>query len=292
MRRIDGIVTLVASDMDGTLLDGEKQFPPDFARIFSLLQQKKIRFVAASGRSFATLRHNFAQVLGEQAANGMDYICDNGAFFVEGGKVSSISAMDPRVLREMIRCCRQIEDIQLLLCGVHGTYHLPYTPIFAGKAKSYYINHREVEDLEQVEDVIFKVAICDLRGPQNNSFPILAPRFGDMLGIQISGPQWMDVMNPGVDKGQALAQLQRALGVSPQQTMVFGDFCNDIGLLRQAYYSFAMANGHPEVLRAGRYLAGSNVQYGVTQALQAYLLDGMPLPGKNPHFVPKNGATT
>ena len=96
----------------------------------------------------------------------------------------------------------------------------------------------------------------------------------------------------GVDKGQALAQLQRALGISSGQTMAFGDFCNDIGLLRQAYYSFAMANGHPEVLRAGRYLAGSNVQYGVTQALRAYLLEGVPLPEENPRFVPKDSATT
>ena len=279
-------IRLVASDLDGTLLNDQKQFPPDFSEVLRALERKKIRFAAASGRSYATLRDDFTRAAGEDTAGKMDYICDNGAFIVEGGKIACVHTMDKRLLRELIAVSQDVPDVLLLLCGMRGTYHLPYTPVFAEKARSYEINHREVEDLSRVEDDIFKVAICDLRGPEKNIFPVLAPLFRKSFELQISGPLWMDVMNPGVDKGSALKTLQQHHGISREETVAFGDFCNDIGLLKNAGYSFAMANAHPEVFRWGRYLAESNNACGVTAALRRYVLNEEPWPKENPLFCP------
>lgn len=284
MMRIDGLVRLVASDMDGTLLDDQKRFPPDFAQIIGALREKGIRFAAASGRSYATLRHDFSLVLGEKTAGRMDYICDNGAFVVEDGRPVDIHVMDRGTLREIILVCQRLPEVALLLCGIHGTYHLPYSPAFYGKFNAYQINHREVEVLTDVEDDIFKVAVCDLKGPENNVYPVLERQLGGRVELQVSGRLWMDVMNPGVGKGAALGMLQRRLGITSAQTMAFGDFCNDIGLLERAEYSFAMANAHPQALCKGRYLAGSNNEHGVTVALRRFLLEGAVLEGENPAF--------
>jgi len=104
------------------------------------------------------------------------------------------------------------------------------------------------------------------------------------MGLQISGPEWMDVMNPGINKGGALKDLQERLNVSFEETMAFGDFFNDIGLLENAGCSFVMANSHPDMLPKGRYVAKSNVEYGVTDAIRRYVLDGEPYPPENPLF--------
>ena len=56
----------------------------------------------------------------------------------------------------------------------------------------------------------------------------------------------MDCMAPGINKGQAVKLLQESLGISPKETMVFGDQMNDIEMLQQAYYSFAVGNARPE----------------------------------------------
>lgn len=277
-------VRLVVSDMDGTLLDDAKRFPPDFKDVVEALNEKGIRFTAASGRSFATLRNDFARVLGEETANKMDYICDNGAFVVANGKPTDIHFIDRQVVNEVVLASRNVPDITMLLCGMNGSYHLPYTPVFEAAAESYHINNREVDDLTKVNDDIFKIAICDLRGPENNIFPVLNPLFGDRYALQISGPQWMDIMNPGVDKGTALVALQQRLGISRDETMAFGDFCNDIGLLKNARYSFAMANSHPDVLLCGRYVAANNNEYGVTVTARRLLLEGRSLPEENPAF--------
>ena len=50
----------------------------------------------------------------------------------------------------------------------------------------------------------------------------------------------MDCMAHGVNKGQAIKTLQESLEIHPEETMVFGDQLNDIEMLNQAYYSFAV----------------------------------------------------
>ena len=50
--------------------------------------------------------------------------------------------------------------------------------------------------------------------------------------------------------------------------MVFGDQLNDIEMLGQAYYSFAVGNARPEVKKAARFLADTNVNDGVLKILR------------------------
>ena len=56
------MIKLVATDMDGTLLDGKGKLPRQFGEIFKLLQQKGILFAVASGRQYFTLLENFKEV--------------------------------------------------------------------------------------------------------------------------------------------------------------------------------------------------------------------------------------
>lgn len=78
----------------------------------------------------------------------------------------------------------------------------------------------------------------------------------------------MDCMAHGVNKGQALKTLQESLEIRPEETMVFGDQLNDIEMLNQAYYSFAVGNARPEVKKAARFLADTNVNDGVLKILR------------------------
>ncbi len=52
------MIKLIATDMDGTLLDDNKQLPKNFDNIVKRLFNKNIRFVISSGRSYCTLKKN------------------------------------------------------------------------------------------------------------------------------------------------------------------------------------------------------------------------------------------
>ena len=74
-------------------------------------------------------------------------------------------------------------------------------------------------------------------------------------------------MDRSVDKGNGLAWIQSRFGILPEETMAFGDNTNDIGLMKAAYYSYAVENARPEVKEAARFSCPSYEQKGVLQAI-------------------------
>ncbi len=62
--------------------------------------------------------------------------------------------------------------------------------------------------------------------------------------------------------------MQGMLGISPQETMAFGDQMNDFEMINQAYYSYAMDNAIDEIKQIARYTAPSNKDFGVVSVLK------------------------
>lgn len=91
------MIKLIATDMDGTLLDDNKQLPKNFDNIVKRLFNKNIRFVISSGRSYCTLKKQFSEYLDD-----MTFICDNGAYVVDKGKLFRF------------QCCQRIPLKKLL----------------------------------------------------------------------------------------------------------------------------------------------------------------------------------
>lgn len=262
------MIRLIASDMDGTLLDPDKNFPPDFFDILDRLEKYNIKFVVASGRSYSALKPLF-----KERTDKMTFICDNGAFNVVDGKITGVNGIPDNKLKEIISACKKyLPDVHLVLCGMNGTY---ISEEFNRQSEEelgfYYFTRTVLNDLLDVNDTIFKIAIFDKKDPSENSFPVLNRLFKDSVELQISGSCWMDIMNPGVCKGAGLSILQKELGISRSETMAFGDFYNDISLLEQAEYSYVMENANDDMKKYGKYIAKSNAEYGVTKTISEYL---------------------
>lgn len=264
------MIKLIATDMDGTLLDGNKELPKDFYETIDLLEKKKIRFVIASGRSYVTLKKNFYP-----NADRLDFICDNGAYIVtKNNPEHEVSVIDNNYIKQIITECINMENVNLnlLLCGRNGTYHTKLDDESTKEINSYYSNSVLVQSLYDVCDDIFKVAICDMNSPSAYSYDVLAKKFSDELNIQVSGKYWMDVMNKGINKGDALKRIQEELDINYDETMSFGDYYNDIELLQQAKYSFVMKNANEDMFKYGNYVAKSNLENGVILAIKQFVL--------------------
>ena len=99
----------------------------------------------------------------------------------------------------------------------------------------------------------------------------LREKYSGRMKITIAGDMWMDCMKPGINKGQAVKLLQDSLEIKPEETMAFGDQLNDIEMLEQAYYSFAVGNARPEVKATARFQTDTNVNDGVLKILKLLL---------------------
>lgn len=84
-----------------------------------------------------------------------------------------------------------------------------------------------------------KIAGCRMEGLGSRADGF-KEKYGTKLKVTLAGEQWLDTMDPGVSKGAAVKLLQESLMIRPEETMVFGDQLNDIEMLNQAYYSFAV----------------------------------------------------
>lgn len=96
-------------------------------------------------------------------------------------------------------------------------------------------------------------------------------RFRATHQVVVSGDHWVDIMNLTANKGEGIRHLQQSLGITRAQTMVFGDFLNDLEMMDAGEYSFAMANAHPALRARARYVAPSNTQNGVVRTIASVL---------------------
>ncbi|MEV7127713.1 Cof-type HAD-IIB family hydrolase [Streptomyces sp. NPDC093260] len=263
-------IRLIVTDMDGTLLDDAKRIPEGLWSTLAELRRRGVLFSPASGRQYATLAKEFAG-----ADEGMVFIAENGAHVVRDGEELSSDPMDPAVARRLVRAARELgaggTDVGAVVCGKRSAYVERGDEAFLAEVRKYYVEHRVMADATEIDDDVVKVALFDF-GPAERSTAPALESFAATHKVVVSGEHWVDVMNRTADKGAALRRLQRATGITPAQTLVFGDYLNDLEMLDAAEWSFAMANAHPEVVRRARHLAPSNNDDGVLRTI-ARLLD-------------------
>ncbi len=261
------MIKLIVTDMDGTLLDENGHLPPGFTEILDRLMAKNIKLVAASGRPYYTLQTNFGPI-----GRHLSFICENGALVVDNNKVIYESAIDKNLVDEVINSAKEIEGNVLVLCTANCAYIENCSEEYLAEIRKYYTIVKHVDDLRNVTEDIVKVTICNLNNSLENLNTIFKPKFEDRLNVVGSGEIWIDISNKGANKGTALKSLMETYNISREETMVLGDYYNDIEMLAQAEYSFVMENAPEDMKQYGKYIAASNVEHGVLRAIIEYAL--------------------
>ena len=269
-------IRLIAADMDGTLLDGDSELHDHFWPLVDALHQRGIVFAPASGRQYHSLYRSFGDI-----ADELLYIAENGAYLVRGTDEVGSDVLDADIVRRVVLAVRRLTDagadLGVVVCGKRSAYIERTDPAFRAETDEYYAALAVLDDLlDRPHDEILKVAVYDFGPAEHNTWPALSAFAGEVQ-VVLSGAHWVDVQNLGANKGAALRRVQQALGITSAQTMVFGDFLNDLEMMDAAEYSFAMDNAHPLLRERARYVAPPNTDNGVVRAISAVL--GLPWTG-------------
>ncbi|WP_342083055.1 HAD family hydrolase [Dyadobacter sp. OTU695] len=255
-------IRLVATDMDGTLLNSKHEIHESFFPVFRKLINHGIIFVAASGRQYFNLVKTLDAVKDE-----VIFAAENGSYVVFRGEEIHIQAIDPEVTRELILISRKIKNTYPIICGKKKAYVENDDEEFINHLKLYFERYEVVNDLLEItDDKFLKFTLCDLAGSEVNSYPHYK-KYEDDLQVKVSGPIWLDISHKKANKGRAMEVLQEKFKVTAEQTMVFGDYLNDLEMLKKAHYSYAMANAHPDIKKIARFIAKSNDENGVVEIL-------------------------
>ncbi|NYE37434.1 hypothetical protein F4692_002567 [Nocardioides cavernae] len=244
-------VRLVVSDLDGTLLAPDRTLPAGTGDLVTELVAAGVTFVPASGRAYRSQAELFDGVRDIDT-----FIADNGAVLVEQGAARATGTLDPGLVRELLAAVRQHvaageRRSTAVVCGIDDAWAEVDGELW-DEALNYHPRLTRVDRLEDVTDTVIKVAIVDLESTESVDREVLRA-FASRAQVTRSGTQWADVTSLGVTKGQALRDLQARLGVTPDQTAVFGDHLNDLEMFAEATHTFAVAHAQPEILAAARH---------------------------------------
>ena len=260
------MIKLIATDMDGTLLNSNNEIHADFYPMFQSLKEKDIIFAAASGRQYYNLLERFKDI-----KDDMMFIAENGTFVVYKGKELIVNSLEKNIAKELIEIGRTIPNSYVILCGKNSAYIESHDERLIKQTAKYYERYKIVEDLTSIDDDILKVTICDFNGSENNSNNYF-DEYRDKVQITVSGEIWLDIVAKGINKGVAINEIQNLLNIDYKETMVFGDYLNDLEMMSSAYHSYAMANAHDTLKKAARFIAKSNDENGVIQAIKSVAL--------------------
>lgn len=256
-------VKMVVTDMDGTLLNSKSEVSAEFFDLYAALKALKVHFVAASGRQYNSIQAKL-QIISDEIA----IVAENGGYIKQGNDELGATLLSKVHIRELIALLRPVKGVYTVLCGKKSAYIEQNEDRFIKVLEEYYTKFDVIDDLMALpDDDFFKVAIYHFESSEQYIYPAVK-HLEDNLQVKISGTNWVDIADPTSNKGNAVQLLQQKYGVSRDETMVFGDYNNDLEMLDQAFFSYAMANAHQNVKDAARFLTKSNNEGGVEIVLQ------------------------
>ncbi|MGF6907105.1 HAD family hydrolase [Fusobacterium sp. PH5-44] len=261
------MIKLIATDMDGTLLNEKGNIDVEFWELEKRLKAEGIYFAVASGRQYDTLLSQF-----EQIKDRTIFIAENGCNVQYQGKEIYSNTIPMNETRKILNEIYEIDKTEIVVCGKKSAYVSGKNKEFSEELAKYYLALKVVDDIRNIDDDVFKIALCSFSGSESHIFPHLT-NIKDEYQVVVSGDSWVDISQKYANKGVAIEKIQERFNISYNETMVFGDYLNDLEMMAAAKYSFAMENAHPQLKKVANFQAKSNREMGVINAIKEYCFD-------------------
>jgi len=272
-------IKIIATDMDGTLLDPRGQLDlPRLEKILDKLDHRGVRFVIATGNEV----HRMRQLLGHLAERVV-LVVANGARIFENDELLQAQTWDDAMVDRALDHFkgRECQD-QFVVTGMNGGFVKEGT-VFTELDK--FMIPEMIEKLYQrmnfVDEFdsnlfggVLKMSMVVGEERSDSVLQEINDLFDGHVRAVSSGYGCIDILQDGIHKAWGLVELLRRWNLKPEQIMAFGDSENDIEMLELAGISYAMENAEEAVKRVATKVAPANSQAGVYKVLENWLERG------------------
>lgn len=267
---------ILFTDLDGTLLDDQKQISGENQVAIERAVAMGHRVVLSSGRATPSVYKQVRKLGLDRpgcyaiAFNGAAVIrCDTGEALYERG-------LEPELVCYLFREARQ--------AGIHcQTYQDGYT---LAERQSEVLDYydRSTQGVSKVvpdiRDVLAvhppKVLLADLTysGELETFRRAHEAKLAGRAEATFSCPEYLEYLPPGVSKGYALDWLCGHLGIPPADSVAAGDEANDLSMIRAAGVGAAMANGVEALKAEADYITcADNNHDGLAEIIKRFILE-------------------
>lgn len=255
-------IKLVVTDMDGTLLNSNHEVSTQFLELFKQLKQHHIIFVAASGRPYYGITDKLNEIKSQ-----IIIVAENGGIVVDNDNILLSIPINKNNLHKIEDLIYSNFHIHPIYCTKSKAYFKSNSNGFIKLLSEYYPNFSVINSINEIEEDIIKIALYHHEDSEKHIFPLFE-NLTTEYKIIISGKHWVDISDNDANKGNAIELLQKSYNISIEETIAFGDYNNDIEMLKRASFSFAMENAHQNVKDTANYNTKSNDDFGVEVILK------------------------
>ena len=266
---------LIAFDMDGTLLDSQKQIDPYTLEAIKRADEAGKIVALSTGRCMPELKEYMGSI------PGLKYIIgDSGAYIYEVSSQKPIyrKYIAPEIIQSIFN---QTEGMDIL-------FQIHSDAAVVERDKQLKMEYYQIGVYRKLFDEIM-LKVDDIREyfkknqPPVYKFNLFSPDTAQRehlknmfarLPIQMchSEVTALEISPLGISKGTGLTRLCEYLNIPVRETIAVGDADNDLDILRTAGLSVAMANGNDNVKRAAKVIVSDNDHGGCREAIEKYLL--------------------
>ncbi|MFF5254821.1 HAD family hydrolase [Streptomyces leeuwenhoekii] len=256
---------LIATDLDGTLLRGDDTVSDRSRAALARVAEAGARHLVVTGRPAPRVR----SLLEDLGCTGLA-VCGQGAQLYDAGADRLLwSVTLDRELAETALGKIEAEVGQVYAAvdqdGIDGLtliepgYLMPHPTLPAVR-----IDRRDDLWCAPISKVLLRHAELS----DDELAATARAVVGSLATVTMSGPGTVELQPCGVTKATGLALAAARLGLSPWQTIAFGDMPNDIPMFDWAARGVAMANAHPDLKAVADEVTTSNEDDGIAVVLE------------------------
>ena len=260
---------LIGTDLDGTIVPFDRPITQRTIDAFTKAHSLGVHIYFVTGRPPRWMK---------QVREAFDFgtgICGNGAMLYD--------FLNEKILEEWLFSVEaQLETVKRLRKVIPPvTFAVEVNQQFAREKK--YVPRWDIGadnvGVEQIEEAITAPALKILARCQNSEFSsdemlVLASK--ELAGIATvthsnSTDSLLEISADGVSKGATLAKMAARHGLTADDCVTFGDNPNDFSMLTWASRSWAMADGHPDLMQHAKYQTDAHQEDGVAKVIERLL---------------------
>lgn len=254
----------IVLDMDGTLLNSNKELPSTFFKVKEELEQLGIKFILASGRQYARM-----QEVMKPFEDDFIYLSDNGSVVYQDNQRILDVTIDDKVSQDLLKTSYQTMDVHYVINTIEGAHFLnSLDKDIKRQFDEFYKQQIFVDSFDDLKGIV-KISCFhpedDFSGSENLEI------YNDQVNITHSGATWLDIVDKNISKGIALETIAKTHQIDLNEIMVFGDAMNDADMLSVAGYPIIMENADERLKNLGYYQTASNDEEGVMVILNKLL---------------------
>jgi len=265
---------LLVLDVDGTLLNENKEITPGTMAALMKVQQMGLHIVLASGRPTHGVLP-IAQALELDNYGGFIMSYNGGQIFnAQSGELLYEKRIDPKQIPYLNKKAKKngfpifTYQKDTIITDSPDNIHI---------REEAALNNMEIIGVEDFPSAVdFEPCKCMLVSDDCESLSGLEAhwkkKLDGVLDVFSSETYFLEVVPAGINKGDTLAFLMDKLGVNREEVIAFGDGACDIPMLQLAGTGIAMGNAQDSVKSCADYITMSNAEDGIAVALETAVL--------------------